>query len=177
MPELTIEEARKIYASSDEMKSLMLTKFSKSELEEHEVTQEEFDKTFLELLGQCTKTVFLNENGYTSNLPTNRIELRKPKDEWMVDICFTGKNKHFWVSYFRVWTIFANTYSLQDDEIQRLMKNQVNTLFGLADITPIRPALEMPIAVNTLFGLADITPAHQPGDREGKVNTLFGLAD
>ena len=155
MPELTIEEARKIYASSDEMKSLMLTKFSKSELEEHEVTQEEFDKTFLELLGQCTKTVFLNENGYTSNLPTNRIELRKPKDEWMVDICFTGKNKHFWVSYFRVWTIFANTYSLQDDAIQRLMKNQVNTLFGLADITP----------------------AHQPGDREGKVNTLFGLAD
>ena len=73
----------------------------------------------------------------------------------MVDICFTGKNKHFWVSYFRVWTIFANTYSLQDDAIQRLMKNQVNTLFGLADITP----------------------AHQPGDREGKVNTLFGLAD
>ena len=155
MPELTIEEARKIYASSDEMKSLMLTKFSKSELEEHEVTQEEFDKTFLRLLGQCTKTVFLDEAGDESPLPTNRIELRNSDNEWMFDICFTGKNKHFWVSYFRVCTIFANTYSLQDDAIQRLMKNQVNTLFGLADITP----------------------AHQPGDREGKVNTLFGLAD
>ena len=135
MAELTIEEARKIYTSSDEMKSLILTKFSKAELEKHEVTQEEFDKTFLELLGQCTNTVFLNEHGYKSKLPTNRIELRNPNDEWMFDILFTGKNKHFWVSYFRIWKIFANTYSLQDDAIQRLMKNQVNTVFGLDDIT------------------------------------------
>ena len=135
MPDLTIEEARKIYASSDEMKFLMLTKFTKDELEPHEVTQEEFDKIFLEFLGQCTKTVFLNEHGYKSNLPTNRIELRNPNDEWMFDILFTGKNKHFWVSYFRIWKIFANTYSLQDDAIQRLMKNQVNTVFGLDDIT------------------------------------------
>ena len=34
MAELTIEEARKIYASSDDMKSLMLTKFTKEDLEE-----------------------------------------------------------------------------------------------------------------------------------------------
>ena len=33
MAELTIEEARKIYASSDEMKSLMLTKFTKEALD------------------------------------------------------------------------------------------------------------------------------------------------
>ena len=136
MPELTIEEARKIYASSDEMKSLMLTKFSKSELEEHEVTQEEFDKTFLELLGQCTKTVFLNENGYTSNLPTNRIELRNSNNKCMFDIQFTGKNKHFWVHYSRVWKIFTNTYSLEDVDIKLLMKNKIHIRFGLDDVTP-----------------------------------------
>ena len=136
MAELTIEEARKIYTSFDEMKSLMLTKFSKSELEKHEVTQEEFDKTFLELLGQCTNTVFLNEHGYKSKLPTNRIELRNPNDEWMFDILFTGKNKHFWVSYFRIWKIFANTYSLQYADTQRLMKNQATIRFGLDDVTP-----------------------------------------
>ena len=135
MAELTIEEARKIYASSDEMKSLMLTKFSKSELEEHEVTQEEFDKTFLELLGQCTKTVFLNENGYTSNLPTNRIELRNSNNKCMFDIQFTGKNKHFWANYYRVWKIFEDTYSLEDVDIKLLMKNQMNTRFGLDDVT------------------------------------------
>ena len=135
MAKLTIEEARKIYASSDEMKSLMLTKFSKSELEEHEVTQEEFDKTFLELLGQCTKTVFLNENGYTSNLPTNRIELRNSNNKCMFDIQFTGKNKHFWANYYRVWKIFEDTYSLEDVDIKLLMKNQMNTRFGLDDVT------------------------------------------
>ena len=136
MAELTIEEARKIYATTDDMKSLMLTKFSKSELEEHEVTQEEFDKTFLELLGQCTKTVFLNENGYTSNLPTNRIELRNSNNKCMFDIQFTGKNKHFWANYYRVWKIFEDTYSLEDVDIKLLMKNQVKIQFGLDDVTP-----------------------------------------
>ena len=138
MAELTIEEARKIYNESDEMKSLMLTKFSKAELEKPEVTQEEFDKTFLELLGQCTKTVFLDEDWVESKLPTNRIVLKNSNNDWMFDICFTGKNKHFWVSYFRVWKIFKDKYSLQDNAIQRLMKNQVNTVFGLDDITSFR---------------------------------------
>ena len=136
MAELTIEEARKIYASSDEMKSLMLTKFSKAELEKHEVTQEEFDKKFLGLLGQCTKTVFLDENGFTSNLPTSRIELRNSNDEWMFDIQFTGKNKHFWGNYYRVWKIFTNTYSLEDVDIKLLMKNKIHIRFGLDDVTP-----------------------------------------
>ena len=136
MAELTIEEARKIYNESDEMKSLMLTKFSKAELEKHEVTQEEFDKKFLGLLGQCTKTVFLDENGFTSNLPTSRIELRNSNDEWMFDIQFTGKNKHFWVHYSRVWKIFMNTYSLEDVDIKLLMKNKIHIRFGLDDVTP-----------------------------------------
>ena len=136
MAELTIEEARKIYASSDEMKFLMLTKFTKDELEPHEVTQEEFDKIFLEFLGQCTKTVFLNEHGYKSNLPTNRIELRNPNDEWMFDIQLTGKNKHFLVSCSRVWEIFYDKYSLQYEDIQRFMKNQMKIRFGLSDVTP-----------------------------------------
>ena len=135
MAELTIEEARKIYASSDEMKSLMLTKFTKESLEVHEVTQEEFDKIFLELLGQCSKTAFLNEVGDESQLPNNRIELRNSDNEWMFDIQFTGKNKHFWANYYRVWKIFEDTYSLEDVDIKLLMKNQMNTRFGLDDVT------------------------------------------
>ena len=136
MAELTIEEARKIYASSDDMKSLMLTKFTKEALEKHEVTQEEFDKIFLELLGQCSKTAFLNEVGDESQLPNNRIELRNSDNEWMFDIQFTGKNKHFWVHYSRVWKIFTNTYSLEDVDIKLLMKNKIHIRFGLDDVTP-----------------------------------------
>ena len=136
MPDLTIEEARKIYASSDEMKSLMLTKFTKEDLEKHAVTQKEFDKMFLELLGQCTKSVFLDEYGYTTKLPTNRIVLKNSNNDWMFDITFTGKNKRFWVNYYRVWKIFTNTYSLEDVDIKLLMKNQVKIQFGLDDVTP-----------------------------------------
>ena len=135
MAELTIEEARKIYATTDDMKSLMLTKFTKEALEKHEVTQEEFDKIFLELLGQCSKTAFLNEVGDESQLPNNRIELRNSDNEWMFDIQFTGKNKHFWVNSDRIWKILADEYSLQDFDIQRLMTNQVKIRFGLDDVT------------------------------------------
>jgi len=135
MAKLTLEEARKIYKKSDSLKSLMLTKFSKEELERNEVTQEEFDKTFLELLGKCIKTVFLDEDGYPCSVPTNRIELRNSDDKWLFDIQFTGK-EHFWFRYEWVWLILQDKYSLQYNDIQRLMKNQVNTLFGLADITP-----------------------------------------
>ena len=138
MAELTLEEAREIYKKSDEMKAMMLTKFSKEELEKHDVSQEEFDKTFLELLAKCTKTVFLDEDSLKSAVPTNCIELRNDNNEWLFDIQFTGKYKHFWVSYYRIWTIFADTYHLRDDDIERLMKNQMKIRFGLDDITPMR---------------------------------------
>ena len=136
MEELTLEEAREIYKKSDALKSLMLSKFSKEELEKHEVSQEEFDKTFLELLAKCTKTVFLDENGNKSGTPTNRMELRNSDDRRLFDIQSTGK-KHFWVNYCRVWSIFESKYGLHDNEIQRLMKNQMKLRFGLDDITPV----------------------------------------
>ena len=135
MAELTLEEAREVYKKSDSLKSLMLTKFSKEELETQEVTQEEFDKTFLELLGKCTKTVFLDDHGNDCTIPTNRIDLRTSDDKWLFDIQFTGK-EHFWFNYGRVWSIFESRYGLRDNEIQRLMKNQMKLRFGMNDITP-----------------------------------------
>ena len=136
MAELTLKEAREIYKKSDELKALMLTKFSKEELEKKEVTQEEFDKIFLEFLSQCTNTVFLDEYGNISSVPTNHIELRNSDDDWMFDIQFTGETKHFWASYWRVWTIFEDKYHLQAADIKRLMKNQMKLRFGLDDVTP-----------------------------------------
>ena len=136
MDEITLTEAREIYRINNKMKTLMLTKFTKEELEKHEVTQEEFDKKFLGLLGQCTKTVFLDENGFTSNLPTSRIELRNSNDEWMFDIQFTGKNKHFWGSDNREWNILQNTYSFQYEDSRRFVKNQMIIRFGLSDVSP-----------------------------------------
>ena len=158
MAELTLEEAREVYKKSDSLKSLMLTKFSKEELETQEVSQEEFDKTFLELLGKCTKTVFLDAHGNECIVPSNRIDLRNDSGEWMFDIQFTGENRHFWVNYGRVWSIFESQYGLRDNEIQRLMKNQMKLRFGMNDITPsIRENVET-ITMKLRFGMNDITP-------------------
>src|SRR5574344_1898980 len=136
MAELTLEEAREVYKKSDSLKSLMLTKFSKEELETQEVSQEEFDKTFLELLNQCTKTVFLDEYGHTSSVPTNRIELRNSKNEWLFDIQFDG-NERFWFNSRRVWYIFEYKYGLTYNAIQKLMLNLVNTRFNMHNCIPI----------------------------------------
>ena len=145
MAELTLEEGRKIYSSSDSLKDLMLSKFKKAELENNEVSQDEFDKKFLELLGKCTKTVFLTDDGDISKLPTNRIELRNANDVWLVDIQFTGRYPHFLVNGYNVWRIFADEYSLQDVDIQRLMKNQMKTRFELDDVTPRRSQSDGPV--------------------------------
>ena len=113
-----------------------MAEFTSEEPETPEVSQEEFDKTFLELLGQCTKQYFLDGIGLDSKLPTNRIDLRNSHNDWMFDIQYTGKNKHIYISYWRVWKIFEDKYQLQYADIERLMKNQMKIHFGLDDITP-----------------------------------------
>src|SRR5574344_7440 len=122
MAELNIKEAREIYNNFKRLRE--------------KVTQEEFDKAFLELLSQCAKTVFFDAHGNECTVPSNRIELRNDSNKWMFDIQFTGENRHFWVNYCRVWSIFESRYGLQDDDIERLMKNQMKTRVGLDDITP-----------------------------------------
>src|SRR5574344_1957811 len=131
MAELTVEEARKIYNELDSLKSLMLTKFSKEELEKHEVTQEEFDKIFLELLGQCTKTVFLDEDSLKSAVPTNRIELRNDNNEWLFDIKYTGNPPHFYVSKSRVFSAFAKKYNMNSEELRRYIDKFAEIKFGI----------------------------------------------
>ena len=100
------------------------------------VSQAEFDKTFLELLNQCTKIVFLDEYGHTSSVPTNRIELRNSKNEWLFDIQFDG-NERFWFNSRRVWDIFESKYGLTYNAIQKLMLNLVNTRFNMHNCIPI----------------------------------------
>src|SRR5574344_1681492 len=130
MAELTLEEAREIY-KYDELKAMMLGKFSKEELEKHEVTQKEFDKTFLELLGKCTKTVFLDEDSLKSAVPTNRIELRNDNNEWLFDIKYTGNPPHFYVSKSRVFSAFAKKYNMNSEELRRYIDKFAEIKFGI----------------------------------------------
>src|SRR5574344_375236 len=130
MAELTLEEAREIYRY-DELKAMMLGKFSKEELEKHEVTQKEFDKTFLELIGKCTKTVFLDEDSLKSAVPTNRIELRNDNNEWLFDIKYTGNPPHFYVSKSRVFSAFAKKYNMNSEELRRYIDKFAEIKFGI----------------------------------------------
>ena len=153
MAELTLEEARKLYKQSASLKEMMLMKFSKEELEKTRITQEEFDKAFLELLGKCTTTTFLYTDLNASKFPTNMIRLADSDNKWMFNICFTGENKHFWVNYDRVWIIFESRYGLQDTDIERLMKNQMKQRFGMDNITPVNLKPGKEVLMKQRFGM------------------------
>ena len=138
--QITLEEAKKLYNSSEEAKVLLLSKFTKDELEGKQVpTQEEFNKFFEENifpLIDYSKTKFLDNNLNISKTPTNRIRLFNSNMAWLFDYNYDQKNQHFWYSYQRVYTILQNKFSLQDDECRCFMKIMVEKHFNLRDIQP-----------------------------------------
>ena len=133
--EITLDEAKKLYNSSEEAKVFLLSKFTKDELEGKNIpSQEEFNKFFEENifpLIDYSKTRFFTSNGCFSKTPTSRIELRNSDNKWLFD--YDHKNPHFWYSYDCVYTIFMNQFSLQDVDRHRLMKSLVEKHFNLRD--------------------------------------------
>ena len=135
--QITLEEAKKLYNSSEEAKVFLLSKFTKDELEGKNIpSQEEFNKFFEENifpLIDYSKTKFLDRNNNVSETPTSRIELRNSKDAWLFDYDYNNKKQPFWYSFQRVYRIFMNEFSLQDVDRHRLMKSLVEKRFNLRD--------------------------------------------
>jgi len=138
--EITLDEAKKLYNSSEEAKVFLLSKFTKDELEGKNIpsknipSQEEFNKFFEENifpLIDYSKTKFLDWYGVSSQTPTSRITLRNSNNEWLFDYTYDQKNQRFWYSYDRVYTIFKKKFLLQDVDIDRLMKSLVEKHFNL----------------------------------------------
>ena len=140
--EITLDEAKKLYNSSEESKVFLLSKFTKEELEGKTVpTQEEFNKFFEEnifTLIDNSKTKFLDNNGNVSKTPTSRIELNNSDNKWLFDYNYEQKNSRFLYSYKRVYLIFMKQFSLHDVDRNRLMKSLVEKHFNLSDIQPLR---------------------------------------
>ena len=141
--EITLDEAKKLYNSSEESKVFLLSKFTKEELEGKTVpTQEEFNKFFEEnifTLIDNSKTKFLDcNNGHVSKTPTSRIELNNSDNKWLFDYNYEQKNSRFLYSYKRVYLIFMKQFSLHDVDRNRLMKSLVEKHFNLSDIQPLR---------------------------------------
>ena len=147
--QITLEEAKKLYNSSEEAKVLLLSKFTKDELEGKQVpTQEEFNKFFEEnIFSQIdySKTKFLN-NIFLDNIgciskvsktPTSIIELRNSDDKWLFDYNYDQKNQHFYYSYDRVYDIVDKRFSLKVIEFEKYMKIIVEKYFNLTGVIPV----------------------------------------
>jgi len=140
--EITLDEAKKLYNSSEEAKMFLLSKFTKEELEGNPIpTQEEFNKFFEENifpLIDYSKTKFLDWIGNVSKTPTSTIELRDSNEGWLFNYNYNydQKNQRCYYSYYRVYNIFMNQFSLHDDDRKRLMKGLVEKYFNLHDYRP-----------------------------------------
>ena len=138
--EITLEEAKKLYNSSEEAKVFLLSKFTKEELEGKNIpTQEEFNKFFEENifpLIDYSKTKFLDcNNGHVSKTPTSRIELNNSDNKWLFDYNYDQKDKHFGYSCDISFMLYTKFY-LNDFYLQPRMKNLVKKHFNLLDVTP-----------------------------------------
>jgi hypothetical protein len=141
--EITLEEAKKLYNSSEEAKVFLLSKFTKEELEGKAVpSQEEFNKFFEEnIFSQIdySKTKFLNDVfldgiGYISTIsktPTSKITLCNSNNAWLFAYDYDQKNTYFYYSHNHVFIILYKYFSLSYVEINQFMENMVNTLFNL----------------------------------------------
>ena len=160
--EITLDEAKKIYNSNEEAKTIMLSKFSKDELEGKPIpTQEEFNKFFEENifpLIDYSKTKFLDRNNNVSETPTSRIRLFNSNMAWLFDYDYDQKKQHFCYSYCRVYTIFMNQFSLQDVDRHRLMKSLVEKHFNLRDSQPLMENICEMKLVEKHFNLRDSQP-------------------
>ena len=160
--EITLDEAKKIYNSNEEAKTIMLSKFSKDELEGKPIpTQEEFNKFFEENifpLIDYSKTKFLDRNNNVSETPTSRIRLFNSNSEWLFDYNYDQKNPYFYYSHYRVYSNFQKQFSLQDVDRHRLMKSLVEKHFNLGNTQPFASVINSVLSVEKHFNLGNTQP-------------------
>ena len=102
------------------------------------VDQESFNKAFNDLLKGSTRR-YLNTNRNTDEISkkkTARIEVLNSNGNWLLDYSTDPENSYFWYQFDRVYIILQSHFSLQDEEIQSLMKSMVDTQYKMKGVTP-----------------------------------------
>jgi hypothetical protein len=133
----TLTEGIEVYKSLRKIIDTLTKKFSieelKSKREEEPkalVTQEEFNKFFEEeILSKIdqTQTIFPDKNSFS------RIGLCNSIGGWLFVYNTDPEDFYFYYQYDRVYTIIMNKFSLQEDELQALMKSLVESHFNLSN--------------------------------------------
>ena len=130
--EITLDEAKKLYNSYEEGKAVLLSKFTKDELEGKTVTQEEFNKFFEDNILSTIDDIKTVSGQCLGDMLNNRLIIRNYEDKWLFDY----SNTHFLYSYDRVGSILRSKFSLSFSEIDRLIKMQLVKNFNLPYVTP-----------------------------------------
>jgi len=68
------------------------------------------------------------------------------------------KKKKLYVDYYTIWSDLENTFSLEDDEIQSIIKDWVQVTYNLRGVTPIQ-VFGLPLdVVDVTHNLRSVTP-------------------
>jgi len=100
-------------------------------------SQEEFNKAFNEILEGSTQRYLNIKTDEVSTEKTTRIQVLNKDGEWLIDYAIDTKNPHFYYRYSRIYTILRIQFSLQDEEIQSLVKSLMGTQYKMKGVTPI----------------------------------------
>ena len=100
-------------------------------------TKELVKQEILEILEKYKSNVrFIDENCKVSKYPTSRFEIFNENGEWLFDIDYDSKNQHFWYSFYKVWIVFLNKYSINNFDFQEVMKSILEEHLNLKGVTP-----------------------------------------
>ena len=100
-------------------------------------TKELVKQEILEMLEKHKSNVrFIGENYNVSKYPTSRFEILNENGEWLFDINYDSKNPRFLYSYYRVFAIFRDKYSINYNDFQEVMKSILEEHLGLNGVTP-----------------------------------------
>ena len=100
-------------------------------------TKELVKQEILEMLEKYKSNVrFLTETFDESKYPTSRFEILNNEGVWLFNVNYDTKNPYFWCSYYRVWVIFNDKYSIDYNDFQEVMKSILEEYLNLKGVTP-----------------------------------------
>ena len=99
--------------------------------------QNKFNIAFNKILEGSTQRYLNIKTDEVSTEKTTRIQVLNKDGEWLIDYAIDTKNPHFYYRYSRIYTILRIQFSLQDEEIQSLVKSLMGTQYKMKGVTPI----------------------------------------
>ena len=123
-------------------------------------TKELVKQEILEMLEKYKSNVrFLDENCNVSKYPTSRFEIFNENGEWLFDIDYDSENPRFWYSYYRIWVVFSEKYSINHDDFQEVMKSILEEHLNLKGVIPLAYLLKHCFVLEEHLSLNGVTPA------------------